>query len=244
MKFVRWFGAFLFVGALSTVLTLSMSALGSRFWPVALLILVVGACVAKVRSADRIAPALMVGYGCAFTLALMASLPASVAPRSVMLRSLAYAILLTLLVASALVGLILSMNQSGKGVGWIVFALLLGVAVAFASGDKGGAGPMREFLRQFFSDTVAEVILWIARKAVHVGFYGLLAFLFYRGSKAGGLASPWPSAAFSLSHGAFDEYRQYYSALRMGTPVDLLFDAAGIYLALRWAGAWRRAKAI
>lgn len=222
-------------------MTLSLSALGSRFWPIALLILAVGACLARVRTAERFAPVLLVGYASAFTLTLLASLPASVAPRSIMLRSLAYGLLVILLVGSALAALALAAQQPGKGVGWLVLALLGGVTVAFVSGDKGAAGPMREFLRHFFSDSVAEVILWIVRKAIHVGFYGLLTVLFYRGSRSGGQGSPWPAALFALAHGGFDEYRQHFSAQRMGTPVDLLFDAAGILLALRWVGAFRRA---
>lgn len=240
MSFLRVAAAFLFVASMSTVLTLTLSALGSRFWPVAILLLIVGACVAALKPLEKQAPVLLVGYGSAFALTLMLSLPESVAPRSVMLRSLAYGVLGVVILASILIVLAQAVQKRSSGLGWVVAALSLGVLVAFVSGDKGGAGPMREFLRQYFSDLVAEVVLWIARKAIHVGFYGLLALLFYRASRSAGLASPGPAIWFSLAHGGFDEYRQHFSSARMGTPVDLLFDAAGVLLFLRWAGAFRK----
>lgn len=78
----------------------------------------------------------------------------------------------------------------------------------------------------------------VLRKAAHMAEYGLLWFLWHR---ALARPSPLPAALIALAYAASDELHQSFVDGRHGTPVDLLFDAAGIAVAIAIHTRWRAA---
>ena len=86
------------------------------------------------------------------------------------------------------------------------------------------------------------------RKTAHMAVYGLLFLLSYRAiSKS--LYEFWSTntvilaALISLAYGVSDEVHQYYVPTRSGLWTDIVFDAAGIALALTalaWWTWWQR----
>jgi VanZ family protein len=72
----------------------------------------------------------------------------------------------------------------------------------------------------------------IGRKLVHMGTYALLWWLWLRA-----LRHPGAAAAIALAYAVSDEWHQSFVAGRVGSPVDVAIDAAGIALAY---AAWRR----
>jgi len=234
--------AFVLVAALSAALTLTFAAMDVSFWPVALLIGISGLLLARIPRLEQSTPLLATIHGSAFTVVYMASLRASISPKAIEARQLA-TMLLLVIAGLALISAVLWVDAKVRqSFGWFLPAIALGVFVGWISGDRGAADPMRQSLLHWLSPLMAEIVLTAFRKTVHIVFYGLLALCFYRGSKALGTPLPWAAIAFSLAHGCFDEYRQAMVPSRFGTPWDLLFDVAGAYLFVRWAGGFRSAQ--
>jgi VanZ like family len=72
----------------------------------------------------------------------------------------------------------------------------------------------------------------ILRKIVHAAEFGALALL-WTWALAPLIRRPVPlSVAITLLYAAADEYHQSFVATRHGTPTDLIFDAAGVAIAL------------
>ena len=69
----------------------------------------------------------------------------------------------------------------------------------------------------------------ILRKAAHMVEYGLLWFLWYRALE---IRSPLPAVAITLAYAVTDEYHQTFVDGRHGSPLDVLFDAAGVAIAV------------
>lgn len=228
--------AFLFVAALSAGVTLTFAAMDVSFWPVIALIAVAGLALARIETPENVLAPLALAYGTGFTLVFMASQRASINPNAVAARQVS-TVALAATAAVSLIALLLVEPKARRALAWLVPAVGLALIVAWLSGDHGSADPMRAYLLQWMSPLAAEVVLTIIRKTVHVGFYGVMAWLVYRGGE-GGKNGPWPAIVFSMAHGVFDEYRQSLVPSRYGTPWDLLFDLAGILLFLRWAGAF------
>jgi VanZ family protein len=82
----------------------------------------------------------------------------------------------------------------------------------------------------------------IGRKVVHMAEYGLLFVLCLRALR---WRAPLAAAAITIAYSATDEFHQTFVHGRVGTPVDVLIDSAGVlvaYLIVR-ALAQRRAVA-
>jgi VanZ family protein len=73
----------------------------------------------------------------------------------------------------------------------------------------------------------------VLRKAAHMAEFGLLWLLWWR---ALGYRSPWPPAAIAIGYAVTDELHQSFVEGRVGSPVDVAIDTAGValaYLAVR-----------
>jgi len=90
---------------------------------------------------------------------------------------------------------------------------------------------LRLFLGWGLTENQANALTFAARKAVHFGFYGLVAVA-WRSSGAGWGASFTATAALAL----FDEGRQALSPGRSGQLLDVVIDLAGAAAALLWLG--------
>jgi VanZ family protein len=77
----------------------------------------------------------------------------------------------------------------------------------------------------------------ILRKLAHMAEFGLLWLLWWR---ALGYRSPWPAAAIAIGYAITDELHQTTVEGRVGSPVDVLIDTAGVALAIALATARRR----
>jgi VanZ family protein len=69
----------------------------------------------------------------------------------------------------------------------------------------------------------------ILRKAAHMVEYGLLWFLWFRALE---IRNPLPAVAITLAYAITDEYHQTFVEGRHGSPLDVLFDAAGVAVAV------------
>jgi VanZ family protein len=74
----------------------------------------------------------------------------------------------------------------------------------------------------------------VARKLAHMAEYALLWLLWVRALGASTLV---PATLITLCYAVSDEWHQTLVAGRVGSPLDVLVDAAGV--AIAWA-AWRR----
>jgi VanZ family protein len=81
---------------------------------------------------------------------------------------------------------------------------------------------------------LADLIL---RKVIHAAEFGLLWFLWLRALR---YRAPWWAAAITLAYAASDEIHQSFIRDRVGSPLDLLIDAAGVAAAF---ALWRRGRA-
>jgi VanZ family protein len=71
----------------------------------------------------------------------------------------------------------------------------------------------------------------ILRKIAHMAEFGLLWWLWWRALGRGERAT-WVAAAIAIAYAAGDEYHQHFVEGRVGSPVDVLIDAAGVALAI------------
>ena len=72
----------------------------------------------------------------------------------------------------------------------------------------------------------------LLRKLAHMAEYGLLFLLWLRA-----LQRPGWAAAITLAYAVSDEVHQSFVEGRVGSPVDVLIDAAGVAIAF---AVWRR----
>jgi VanZ family protein len=77
----------------------------------------------------------------------------------------------------------------------------------------------------------------LARKVAHMAVYALLWLLWVR---ALGPSALLPAAGLTVAYAVSDELHQTMVAGRVGSPVDVLIDAAGV--AIAWV-AWHRRPA-
>jgi VanZ family protein len=68
----------------------------------------------------------------------------------------------------------------------------------------------------------------VLRKLAHMVEFGLLWWLWWR---ALGRGSPVPAAVIAIAYAVSDELHQSFVRGRVGSPVDVLIDAAGVGLA-------------
>jgi VanZ family protein len=69
----------------------------------------------------------------------------------------------------------------------------------------------------------------ILRKIAHMAEFGLLWWLWWR---ALGHGAPWPAAAIAVAYAVTDEFHQRFVDGRVGSPVDVAIDSAGVALAI------------
>lgn len=232
MRIVAWFLlGFLGMAGIGLVL----NSVDIAVWPVAVMTLLVGALVVRIRPVEPVAMPLAFAYLTGFGYAYLRSFPLDgISSRMVSVITLASGCLLMCCAVAIILAFARTAQTERGRLGFLLAALCLGMLVGYVSGDAGGAGSMRGWLREYFSPAMAEGIVWTSRKTVHVVFYGVLAFCFYRASKGHPRAAIL-AAVFALSHGVFDEARQSFAASRLGTPIDLLFDGFGVVVALALA---------
>ncbi len=80
----------------------------------------------------------------------------------------------------------------------------------------------------------------VLRKLGHMAEYGLLWWLWWR---ALGSGSPLPAAATAVAYAVSDEYHQSFVEGRVGSPLDVLIDTAGVALAYAAVRARARRRA-
>lgn len=108
---------------------------------------------------------------------------------------------------------------------------LLGLAIIYLSGGKGGADPMVRFFIQSFGldERAAQTAVILFRKSIHFSAYGLLGWSAYR------LANPRfdirSAVLFGLgiatAFAIFDEFRQTAATNRSGSIWDIGLDLLG-----------------
>jgi hypothetical protein len=69
----------------------------------------------------------------------------------------------------------------------------------------------------------------IGRKILHAAVYGTLWFLWWR---ALGYGQPGPAIAITLLYAVSDEYHQTFTEGRVGSPLDVAIDTAGVAIAV------------
>jgi VanZ family protein len=80
----------------------------------------------------------------------------------------------------------------------------------------------------------------IGRKLVHMTEYGLLFVLWYRALR---WRVPGAAAAITIAYASTDELHQTFVHGRVGTPVDVLIDSAGVLVAYLIVRAIRQRRA-
>jgi VanZ family protein len=79
----------------------------------------------------------------------------------------------------------------------------------------------------------------IGRKGVHMAEYGLLFVLWYRALR---WTAPGAAALITIAYASTDEFHQTFVHGRVGTPVDVLIDSAGVLIAYLVVRAVRRRR--
>ena len=79
----------------------------------------------------------------------------------------------------------------------------------------------------------------IGRKIVHMAEYGLLWWLWCR---AFGFRRPVLAAVIALAYAASDEFHQTFVHGRVGSPIDVAIDGAGVAVAWALTRAWARTR--
>lgn len=232
MKLFAWF-VFGAVGASS--MALAMTVVAVPVWPVVIMALIAGGLMLRVKPLEAGAFGFMFAYLGGFGLAFSESFEYRVYSTRLTIAMVAIKALLLFFIAFGLyLGGRAVVSSERRRLAPLFLALAMGVLIGYVSGDAGSATPMRSWLTGWLSPEMAEAMLWTVRKSVHVVFYGLMALAFYRAAKGHPRAAVL-ATVFALSHGVFDEARQSLTTSRLGTPVDLLFDTAGVLIALAWA---------
>jgi VanZ family protein len=137
---------------------------------------------------------------------------------------------------------------------WGPLVLWMGV-IFWASADSGSGrrgarilGPLLRWWMPEASSQRMEEVIFLIRKAAHVSEYAVLAWLAWRVFLAvrRSTVAPQPLRAALLAWGlsviyaVSDEWHQTFVPTRVGTPWDVLIDAAGAALGLALAGLWWR----
>ena len=134
--------------------------------------------------------------------------------------------------------------------------LVLWMAVIFwasadsSSGKRGSRilGPLLRWWMPEASTQRMEEVMFLIRKGAHVSEYAVLAWLAWRvflGVRHSTKA-PQPLRAallawgLSVMYAVSDEWHQTFVPTRVGTPWDVLIDAAGAALGMALAGLWWR----
>lgn len=220
--------------------TLALTPYDIPMWPAVLMAVLVSQLFQRTPSLRPHALPLSLGYAGLFMAGWIKSFPdAQVSVRLAWVEPAAVGLSL----ACGFFGLVSLVAQPARRstMATIAFSVCLASLVAMFSGGAGGPDPMREwFVGLGWSATRAEVAVVTIRKSIHFTFYALLAASAYRGALPSGMKSAaWFAFLFAVSHAVFDETRQRFSMVRMGTPIDVILDTSGILAALALHGVFR-----
>lgn len=114
--------------------------------------------------------------------------------------------------------------------------ILLSSNDSFASTETGGV--LVRLLGSLLSAETLAAINFLLRKAAHVVAYGILGVLSWRAAEGLTIA-----LMIVLAVAAFDEWHQSTTALRTGSPWDVLLDLCGAAIAIGVARRWRSRRA-
>lgn len=127
--------------------------------------------------------------------------------------------------------------------------------IFWASADSGSGrrgsrifGPLLRWLMPGASGERIDEVLFLIRKVAHVTEYAILAWLAWRlflaVQRTQASSRPLRAAVFawgvSVLYAVTDEWHQTFVPTRVGTPWDVLIDAAGAAFGLALAGLWWR----
>jgi len=131
---------------------------------------------------------------------------------------------------------------------------LVWMAIIFPVGNKAIGSPFlwrinRSFWVWLLPETgipISDVAYVVIRKTLHFIEYGILAFLLYRGFRAGAEKKWHPNWAvyagtIAISYGFLDEFLQSFVPNRNGSFIDALINTAGIASMLGLI-FWRRER--
>lgn len=141
-------------------------------------------------------------------------------------------------------------TRTNQALAWIL-TLLCGFAIIGLGGDSFSyeetSRLLDETYRRLFPWLSADqrtVAVFLTRKLAHVVEYGVFALLAFRAallsSRRGIGAALLAALTMSLALASLDEFRQSFSSVRGGSPLDVLIDFGGAALALSMLLAVRR----
>lgn len=138
----------------------------------------------------------------------------------------------------ALMSLIFAFSaQPGEASNSMTEAAVIPLAARLASIQEEGGEQLTEMLYM--------IIGTIVRKMAHLCEYALLGALICLLLRGYGLRMRWLPALLGVAYAIGDEVHQSFVPGRLGTPVDVLIDTAGVImglLAVRWISEFRRKK--
>lgn len=140
---------------------------------------------------------------------------------------------------------------------WSALLTLLAVIFAFSAQPGTQSNELTEAAVMPLAELLASVqeggeetveLLYIiigsvVRKVAHVLEYALLGLLIQLLLCAYGIQNRWLSVALGVAYAITDEVHQAFVPGRLGTPVDVLIDAAGVIIgvfAVKWISEWRK----
>lgn len=140
---------------------------------------------------------------------------------------------------------------------WTALLVLLAVIFAFSAQPgtqsneltEAAVMPLAELLasvQEGGEDTVELlyiIIGSIVRKIAHVLEYALLGLLIHLLLRAYGVQKRWLAVALGVIYAVTDEVHQAFVPGRLGTPVDVMIDAAGVIIgvfSVKWISEWRK----
>ncbi len=148
-------------------------------------------------------------------------------------------------------GVIQRLRYWGPLVLWM--GLIFWASADASSGARGSRilGPLLRWCLPDASTQRIDEIVFLIRKVAHVSEYAVLAWLAQRLFLAFDAAAISPRRivrsallawGFCVVYAISDEWHQTFVPTRVGTPWDVLIDAAGAALGLALTGLWRRVR--
>lgn len=238
---MKGFLAFVFALCFMAFFSLPYESWGMPVWPVALMSLIVGFWLTLIPGLEKYRIHLAVVYFIVFSLFWLQSFPRPITPKATLhyLRGLVWLMTFTIFGLIAMFTLLATIVKASldaerkKAIVFALAAIFMGCIVAFVSGPGGGADPIMAWLKGLgLSQSAAEGVNLVFRKAIHFTYYGVMAGFAGLAAFHGrlGKAALAPAATgflFMLTHALFDEVRQSGVSVRTGSWFDVALDSAG-----------------
>ena len=115
---------------------------------------------------------------------------------------------------------------------WLAAAVLWCIDIFIATGSTSSTGGHTQFIIQQYlglSPSQAATLNVVFRKSVHLGAFGLLAVLLYKGLEKNKFLLAW---FFTTFYAATDELHQFYVPNRTASIFDVGLDSIGALAAL------------